>query len=258
MLSPAVLLVAFLASSIGAICGIGGGVIIKPVLDAVTDLDTVTIGFLSSCTVLAMAVTTFITRKIRKEVIKFDLFVSSSSLLGGMIGNYLFGLLKEASHRFNLITLVQSSVLFVLLLIVLLYSLIKTKIQPLLIDKAASKLILGFSLGCISSFLGIGGGPINVAAFMFFLSKKSKEAANFSLLIIMFAQSSNLLTSLVTKKIPNVEASNLFTMVIVGVLGGIIGRMISHKIKEQEVDKLFNVAIIVILLLCATNIMKNI
>lgn len=48
-------LVSFLASIVGAICGIGGGVVIKPVLDML-GLETVsTISFLSGCTVLSMS-----------------------------------------------------------------------------------------------------------------------------------------------------------------------------------------------------------
>lgn len=48
------LLFSFSSSLIGAICGIGGGVILKPGLDALGLYDTVTINFLSGCTVLAM------------------------------------------------------------------------------------------------------------------------------------------------------------------------------------------------------------
>ena len=40
-------LVSVLASMAGAICGIGGGVLIKPVLDAFGVLDVATISFLS-------------------------------------------------------------------------------------------------------------------------------------------------------------------------------------------------------------------
>ena len=43
--------VCFLASIVGAICGIGGGVIIKPLLDALKILDVSQISFLSGCTV---------------------------------------------------------------------------------------------------------------------------------------------------------------------------------------------------------------
>ena len=46
--------VCFSACIAGAICGIGGGVIIKPVLDALGILDVASISFLSGCTVLSM------------------------------------------------------------------------------------------------------------------------------------------------------------------------------------------------------------
>ena len=49
------LLVSFLASVAGAICGIGGGVIIKPVLDLCGLASVSTISFLSGCTVLSMS-----------------------------------------------------------------------------------------------------------------------------------------------------------------------------------------------------------
>ena len=47
--------VSLLASVAGAICGIGGGVIIKPVLDMAHLADVSTISFLSGCTVLSMS-----------------------------------------------------------------------------------------------------------------------------------------------------------------------------------------------------------
>ena len=47
-------LVSFGASIVGAICGIGGGVIIKPTLDAFGVLSVATISFLSGCTVLSI------------------------------------------------------------------------------------------------------------------------------------------------------------------------------------------------------------
>ncbi|MGC6176872.1 hypothetical protein [Lacrimispora sp. 38-1] len=46
-------LVSFLASIIGAICGIGGGVIIKPTLDLLHLASVSSINFLSGCKVLA-------------------------------------------------------------------------------------------------------------------------------------------------------------------------------------------------------------
>ena len=50
-----VLCIAFGASIVGAICGIGGGVIIKPLLDAFGIASVAEISFLSGCTVLSMS-----------------------------------------------------------------------------------------------------------------------------------------------------------------------------------------------------------
>lgn len=47
-------LVTFFACCIGTICGMGGGIIIKPVLDATGVMTVASITFLSGCTVIAM------------------------------------------------------------------------------------------------------------------------------------------------------------------------------------------------------------
>ena len=47
--------ICLIASTIGGICGIGGGVVIKPVLDAMGVMTVSTASFLSGLTVLAMA-----------------------------------------------------------------------------------------------------------------------------------------------------------------------------------------------------------
>ena len=51
-----VVITAFIATILGSISGIGGGVIIKPVMDAILDLSASTISFLSGTTVLTMTI----------------------------------------------------------------------------------------------------------------------------------------------------------------------------------------------------------
>lgn len=48
-------LVTFAACVLGTICGMGGGIIIKPVLDAAGVMSVSTITFLSGVTVIAMS-----------------------------------------------------------------------------------------------------------------------------------------------------------------------------------------------------------
>ena len=91
-------LVALGASAVGAICGIGGGVIIKPVLDLL-HLETVpTISFLSGCTVLTMSC-----YSVGKSLLAGEKSVSLDvgtplavgAAAGGLLGNQLFALARQ-------------------------------------------------------------------------------------------------------------------------------------------------------------------
>ena len=75
-------LVAFLASVIGCICGIGGGVIIKPVLDAFGLYSVSTISFMSGCIVLSMTTYSVVKATLAKEsVIEKGVSTFSASAL---------------------------------------------------------------------------------------------------------------------------------------------------------------------------------
>ena len=46
---------AFFASVIGVICGVGGGIVIKPVLDMLSVASVSAVSFMSACTALTMS-----------------------------------------------------------------------------------------------------------------------------------------------------------------------------------------------------------
>ena len=84
-----VFLICFFASVVGAICGIGGGVIIKPALDAFGIMEVATISFLSGCTVLSM--TTYSVIKSRRSGSsafdkKTGLPLAIGAAVGGVVG----------------------------------------------------------------------------------------------------------------------------------------------------------------------------
>lgn len=82
------LIVAFCASAIGAICGMGGGVIIKPTLD-LFQLDSVeTISFLSSCTILSMTAYSVCRGWIAGDS-KVNVRISTPLALGSVVGGVL-------------------------------------------------------------------------------------------------------------------------------------------------------------------------
>jgi len=52
----------------------------------------------------------------------------------------------------------------------------------------------GIIMGMIGAFLGIGGGPINMALLMFGFGYGIKEAGVKSIVVILFSQSSALIS----------------------------------------------------------------
>lgn len=91
----------------------------------------------------------------------------------------------------------------------------------------------------MSSFLGIGGGPINLAVLYFFFSMDAKTAAMNSLYIIFFSQFTSLISTLVTRTVPSFEPMALALMVAGGIGGGMAGRAVNKKLSNEAVEKLF-------------------
>lgn len=78
------LIICLLASSVGAIVGAGGGVIIKPVLDMLGILPVSTVSFCSGCTVLGMSVCSLIRN--RNDGVKLQIKTSTALAIGAVIG----------------------------------------------------------------------------------------------------------------------------------------------------------------------------
>lgn len=254
-------LVSFLASIAGAICGIGGGIIIKPVMDAFGILDVSLINFLSGCTVLSMSAYSVTKAKLAKDSIinmKTGTPLAIGAAVGGLVGKELFNFVASLFETPNTAGAVQAAILMIITFGTLLYTLNKNKIKTYQITNIIVCFCIGMILGICSSFLGIGGGPINLVVLYFFFTMKTKEAAQNSLYIILFSQATSLIRTLFTTDLSSVNAILIMGMVICGILGGICGRNINKKIKEQHVDKLFIILMIVIIFINIFNIFKYI
>ena len=158
-------LICFLASIIGAICGVGGGVIIKPVVDAFGLLTISQASFLSGCTVLAMSAystTMMVVKKEKGLEIKTAVPLGIGAAIGGVVGKVVFKLISDGS---NTVAIIQSAVLMVLTIMIFIYTLFKSKIKTHNITNIFAFVFIGLILGIMSSFLGIGGGPINLVVF---------------------------------------------------------------------------------------------
>ena len=243
-------IISLLASVAGAICGIGGGVIIKPTLD-LFHLDSVsTISFLSGCTVLAMScysVGKSMIARDSKVNLRTGTPLALGAAVGGIVGKQMFTAVKALFDDPNTVGAVQAAALAVITLGTLLYTIFKARIPTHKVKSLTACVVIGLALGIMSSFLGIGGGPINLVVLGYFFSMQTKTAAQNSLYIILFSQITNLLTTIVAGNVPDFEILTLVLMVCGGIGGGMIGRFFSRRMDNRAVDKLFIGLMIVIM-----------
>ena len=250
-------LISLFASVIGAICGIGGGVIIKPALDLFGVADVSTVSFLSCCTVLAMCCYSVL-RMLKSDVkinIKISTPLAIGASVGGVAGSLLFKAIKSMLDDPDAVGAAQAVCLAVITAGTLVYTLFKSKISPLNITAVPISLLIGIFLGIVSSFLGIGGGPINLVVLFFFFGMETKTAAANSLYIILFSQVANLITTLIGGA-PQFEWHALLLMISGGIIGGVLGRFINRKIQSKSVDRLFIALMSLIIIISIYNALK--
>ncbi len=252
-------LVCFGSSAVGAICGIGGGVIIKTVLDFFEIVDVSAVSFLSSCTVLSMSAYSVLNNRLSGETKvtgRTELPLAVGAAAGGVAGKAIFTCIRAESDA-DRVSLIQASCLLVVLAGTLFYTICKNRIQTLQVQNACACALIGLCLGMMSSFLGIGGGPINLVVLFYFFSMTTKTAAVNSLHIIFLSQCAGILSTILTGNVPQFQAGILILMVIGGIVGGMMGRGINKRIEAGVIDKLFTGLMIVIIGIDIFNIMQN-
>ena len=251
-------LISFFSSVIGCICGIGGGVIIKPVADAFGIFSVSTASFMSGCIVLSMTTYSIGKAKAAGELRLekgISAYIVIGATVGGVVGKELFSIIKAGASNPEFVGEVQSAVLL-LLTVTILYTVEKEKIRSLHVTSPAACILIGLMTGLLSAFLGIGGGPINLVVLFYFFSMDAKTAAQNSLYIIMVSQIACLIASFVTRSIPEFPAVLLVVSIACGVLGGMVGRKINKKIDNRMVEKLFLGLLCVIVAVCGFNIYR--
>lgn len=250
-------LICFVACIIGAISGIGGGIIIKPIIDSFGIITSDTLSFLSGCTILCMSVVSLYKNKRQNIKLNFviPIFLGIGASIGGIIGKQLFDIILK-SFKNNVILLVQSILLFIINVFILIYMYFKNNLKCKNISSKTVTIILGCFLGIISSFLGIGGGPLNIAIIYYFYSLQPKETALVSLIVVFFSQLFSLISTFYFG-IPSFKYSMLIVMCLGGVLGALTGAKIAKKMNDNNIQKFFIIVLIGLIFINIYNILKN-
>lgn len=251
-------MIALSASAVGALAGMGGGVIIKPLCDLIGTYDAQTIGVLSCITVFSMALVSLAKQKQQKADFAADISfpLSIGSVLGGTIGQRVLERIAAGLPNAH-VTIVQNVILSVLVGMIFWYMRHKGSLLTLQMRGILPAAAAGGLLGFLSSFLGIGGGPINVALIVFLFSMSTKSATVCSSLTIFFAQAAKLVTILFHEGFGVYDLSALPAMVPGAVLGGFLGAKFNGQLEEKGIERAFNVVQLLVLALCVMNVFRN-
>jgi len=173
---------------------------------------------------------------------KLTIFIVIGSIFGGMIGGKIFDLIT-IGYNLEVISIIQSIIFVVMLTFVIHYVLNKSKFKQYKISNPLFCIILGVVLGANAAFLGVGGGPLNVAMFTIFFSFDIKKAAVHSLVIKLFSQLSKVTMIALTTGFMKYDLSMLIYMVPAAFFGGLTGATLSKRLSEEFISKLFIVVI---------------
>lgn len=231
------------ATFFGAFAGLGGGVIIKPVLDLI-GYDTIdAVNFISACAVFSMSISSTIRHIKAKTKIdfKFLIILSAGAVTGGFCGSFLFDFLLTIYSNTALKS-IQGLILCLLLVLAVIYVNLKNK-KSFDIKNPFGIILIGLTLGFTASFLGVGGGPINVAFLVLFFSMTMKEAAVYSVGTIFFSQLSKLIATGINHTVPAIEPITIIVAVICAVLGGIFGAKANKAADEKAVKTVFTIIV---------------
>lgn len=242
------------ATTVCSVVGLGGGLIIKPVLDAIGYHDVATTGMLSSLAVFTMCVASLV-RQMRSGF-SFDrtvvVWISLGSLIGGMVGEHVFSMLA-AAYGYALVKAVQAAALSLTLVLILVYTLISDRLPHFRLKSPWTIGVAGLVLGAISVFLGIGGGPLNVACMTCLFSYSLKEASVYSLATIFFSQASKLTVNALSGVLFTFDVRFVVASVIPAVAGGLMGTRINRRSHERVLRGFYVALMVALTLLSVAN-----
>ena len=231
------ILLGFAAGILGSMIGLGGGIIVVPVLTFLGFPPTVAASN-SLFAALSNAIASTISYSKQKRIefslgLKLGLLTVPGTVLGAVISSD-----------------VSSEIFKILFGIVLVFSaayiFLRKKLETK--EKTLSKQMMVFAIGAsffagiVSSFFGIGGGIIFVPLMVVGMGMAMKRAAPTSQLILLFASLSGVIVHSILGHPDFLQAGLL---AIGSFFGGLVGARLSLEIKERYLQILISVVILI-------------
>ncbi len=211
---------------------------------------------LSGCTVLGMSLVTLLRRGGAQGAIDWRRTgaLALGAAGGGLLGKHLFFLVQEGMGQRGA-GILQAALLLLLTVFTLLYSLWQARFQRGNVKSLLVCLAAGLGLGALSSFLGIGGGPVNLMILGLLFGMNAKTAALNSLYIIFLSQSASVAQMALKGSFAGADFLLLSLAIAAGVAGGFCG---SAAVKQwtKAGEQLLEITMVIIILICGYNILK--
>jgi hypothetical protein len=231
------ILLGFAAGILGSMIGLGGGIIIVPVLTFLGFPPT-TAASNSLFAVLSNAIASTISYSKQKRIeislgLKLGLLSIPGTVLGAIISTDVAPDIFKTLFGFVLIASAA-------------YIFLRKQIEPK--EKTLSKQIMIFAVGAsffagiISAFFGIGGGIIFVPLMVVGMGMAMKRAAPTSQLILLFSSFSGVISHSILGHPDFTQAGFL---AVGSFVGGLVGARLSIDIRERYLQIIISVVVLI-------------
>lgn len=250
------LFIGLLAGTIGSLVGLGGGIIIVPLLIGLHSLSPQLAVGTSIVTVMFTGLSSTLTYMKHKRIdYKSGLILFIGSGPGGIIGSWVNNFLNGDSF---------SLYFGIFLILVSIILMLRDKTKPLSLTKGAVikrtfvtkegdtihyefppilAIIIAFFVGFISGLFGIGGGALLVPAMMILFSFPAQIAVATSMFIVFL---SAVVNSIVHISLGNVNWVYALILIPGAWFGGKIGAYINTKLSGNTIIYLLRITLIIL------------
>jgi len=234
--------------SIGATAGISGGVILRPIFDAIGYHDPLSIAFYMGVAVLTMSASSTVKQIAMGTKINFQkvFALAIGAFAGGIIGQFIMdGILYNVGE--DELQIIQGILSIATLLFVLAFT--RENVKKYNLKGIPWYMLTGLGLGTLATVLAIGGGPINVIVFVILFGITLKEATVYSITTIFFAQPARIGAIGIEHGFAIFDLSILLFIIPAAIAGGIVGGKLNVKLSNEQVMKVFKIVVLGTILL---------
>ena len=229
--------------STASIAGISGGVVLRPIFDAIGYHDALSIAFYMGIAVLTMTVAStvkVVSMGARVKISKV-LSLAAGSFLGGVIGQFIMDWIILGVGE-GALQILQNALSILSLVFVLAAT--REGVRKFHLSGIRWYLLAGLGLGTFSTILAIGGGPINVAAFVVLFGLTFKESVVYSIATIFFAQAARVGSIGIEHGFDGFSLNTMLFIIPSAILAGVIGGRLNRKLSEASVLKVFKFVVV--------------